>query len=82
VRTIDGLLYCNDGDWVESLTALVETLDGELKIVTWNRILAPGQPVLRWNDHDDEETAALADAENDGKKDAETDKQKAEALPA
>ena len=41
VRTIDGLLYCNDGDWVESLTALVETLDGELKIVTWDRILAP-----------------------------------------
>ena len=22
--TIDGILYCNDGDWVESLTALVE----------------------------------------------------------
>ena len=65
VRTIDGLLYCNDGDWVESLTALVETLDGELKIVTWNRILAPGQPVLRWNDHDAEQEemeAELAEA--------------------
>ena len=32
---IDGTLYCNDGDWVESLSALVETLDGQLKIVYW-----------------------------------------------
>lgn len=35
IRDIDGILYCNDGDWVESLTALVETLDGELKIIQW-----------------------------------------------
>ena len=28
--TSDGILYCNDGDWVESLTALVETAEGEL----------------------------------------------------
>jgi UDP-2,3-diacylglucosamine pyrophosphatase LpxH len=55
IRTIDGVLYCNDGDWVESLTAIVETLEGQLKIVTWNSILAPGQPVLRWNDVGDEE---------------------------
>ncbi|MGH6624255.1 MAG: hypothetical protein ACREBN_09800, partial [Burkholderiaceae bacterium] len=50
IRTIDGLTYCNDGDWVESLTALVETLDGELRIVTWNRLLAPDSPVPHWND--------------------------------
>lgn len=35
IRMIDGVLYCNDGDWVESLTALVETTTGELKIITW-----------------------------------------------
>ncbi|WP_261526239.1 UDP-2,3-diacylglucosamine diphosphatase [Burkholderia multivorans] len=35
IRDIDGVLYCNDGDWVESLSALVETLEGELKIVYW-----------------------------------------------
>jgi len=35
IRDIDGITYCNDGDWVESLSALVETFDGELKIVTW-----------------------------------------------
>jgi UDP-2,3-diacylglucosamine pyrophosphatase LpxH len=33
MRDIDGILYCNDGDWVESLTALVEHADGTLEIV-------------------------------------------------
>jgi hypothetical protein len=33
IRTIDGVLYCNDGDWVESLTALVEHHDGRLEII-------------------------------------------------
>jgi UDP-2,3-diacylglucosamine pyrophosphatase LpxH len=50
IHTMDGLLYCNSGDWVESLTAIVETLEGQLKIVTWDRILSPGEPVLRWNE--------------------------------
>ncbi|MGA1336903.1 MAG: UDP-2,3-diacylglucosamine diphosphatase, partial [Burkholderiaceae bacterium] len=35
IRDIDGTLYCNDGDWVESLSALVETHEGELKLVFW-----------------------------------------------
>jgi UDP-2,3-diacylglucosamine pyrophosphatase LpxH len=35
IREIDGTLYCNDGDWVESLSALVETNTGELRIVHW-----------------------------------------------
>ena len=55
IHTIDGLLYCNCGDWVESLTALVETLEGELKIVTWDSIHAPGERVLRWNDAETEQ---------------------------
>ncbi len=33
IREIEGTLYCNDGDWVESLTALVEHLDGRLEII-------------------------------------------------
>jgi len=37
IRHIDGVLYCNDGDWVESLTALVEHADGRLEIVDWSR---------------------------------------------
>jgi len=36
VRLIEGILYCNDGDWVESMTALVEHLDGQLDIVDWS----------------------------------------------
>ena len=31
----DGILYCNDGDWVESCTALVERASGALELVTW-----------------------------------------------
>jgi UDP-2,3-diacylglucosamine pyrophosphatase LpxH len=41
IREIDGMLYCNDGDWVESLSALVETLEGELRIVYWTVMQAP-----------------------------------------
>jgi UDP-2,3-diacylglucosamine pyrophosphatase LpxH len=32
VRDIDGVIYCNDGDWVESCTALVEDFDGRLSV--------------------------------------------------
>ena len=35
MRDIDGVLYANDGDWVESLTALVEHPDGRLEVVDW-----------------------------------------------
>ncbi len=42
MRMIDGVLYANDGDWVESLTALVEHLDGRLEIVHWSQRI--GQP--------------------------------------
>jgi UDP-2,3-diacylglucosamine pyrophosphatase LpxH len=40
IREIDGVLYCNAGDWVESLTALVETEAGELAILHWHDALA------------------------------------------
>ncbi|HSI49382.1 MAG TPA: UDP-2,3-diacylglucosamine diphosphatase [Ideonella sp.] len=33
LRDIDGILYANDGDWVESLSALVEHFDGTLALV-------------------------------------------------
>jgi UDP-2,3-diacylglucosamine pyrophosphatase LpxH len=56
IREIDGMLYCNDGDWVESLTALVETCEGQLKIITWKSILAPGKVVPRWDEDTEERT--------------------------
>jgi UDP-2,3-diacylglucosamine pyrophosphatase LpxH len=42
VSEMDGIVYCNDGDWVESLTALVETFEGELRLIHWrNRLTEP-----------------------------------------
>jgi hypothetical protein len=35
ISRIDGVLYCNDGDWVESCTALVEDRNGRLAIWNW-----------------------------------------------
>ncbi|HTQ32905.1 MAG TPA: UDP-2,3-diacylglucosamine diphosphatase [Stellaceae bacterium] len=35
IRDLNGVLYCNDGDWVESCTALVEHFDGRLEIIAW-----------------------------------------------
>jgi len=33
IKMIDGIMYCNDGDFVESCSALVETHDGNLMII-------------------------------------------------
>ncbi|TVR83319.1 MAG: UDP-2,3-diacylglucosamine diphosphatase [Rhodospirillales bacterium] len=38
IRDIDGITYCNDGDWVESCTALVEHVDGRLEILYWSKL--------------------------------------------
>ncbi len=35
IREIDGITYLNDGDWVESCTALVEHFDGRWEILHW-----------------------------------------------
>ena len=35
MRDFDGILYCNDGDWVESCTAIVEDFRGQLRILYW-----------------------------------------------
>ncbi|MEX8494451.1 UDP-2,3-diacylglucosamine diphosphatase [Sphaerotilus sp.] len=43
LRTVDGLTYANDGDWVESLTALVEHGDGRLEIIEWSEVLRQRQ---------------------------------------
>ena len=37
---VDGVLYCNDGDWVESCSALVEHRDGRLELLHWAEICA------------------------------------------
>jgi hypothetical protein len=44
------VLYCNDGDWVESCTALVEDWQGGLSIIRWaserERLLAAHEAPL------------------------------------
>jgi UDP-2,3-diacylglucosamine pyrophosphatase LpxH len=35
MRDIGGVMYLNDGDWVESCTAIVEGFDGKFEIVNW-----------------------------------------------
>jgi UDP-2,3-diacylglucosamine pyrophosphatase LpxH len=47
LREIDGILYANDGDWVESLTALVEHTNGRLEIVDWTDRAFPGRAAIR-----------------------------------
>jgi UDP-2,3-diacylglucosamine pyrophosphatase LpxH len=41
IRDVNGILYCNDGDWVESRTALVEHADGRLEIIRWGAKTLP-----------------------------------------
>ena len=46
IREVDGVTYYNDGDWVESLSALVEHEDGRFELIRWPRI----QPIARPED--------------------------------
>jgi len=38
LKRIEGTLYCNTGDWVESCSALVEKHNGELELLRWPHI--------------------------------------------
>ena len=40
MRTIDGVEYYNDGDWVEGCTALIEHFDGRMEILHWAEEIA------------------------------------------
>ena len=37
IREIDGISYMNSGDWVETLSALVEDFDGNWNLVYYNQ---------------------------------------------
>jgi UDP-2,3-diacylglucosamine pyrophosphatase LpxH len=47
MREIEGVLYCNDGDWVESCSSLVEDMNGQLRLIDWPKLKEqlPGVPV-------------------------------------
>lgn len=40
IHEIDSILYCNDGDWVENCTALVEDMNGRLALWSWEEMRA------------------------------------------
>jgi len=42
IRKIDELLYVNCGDWVDSCTAIVEHLNGELELIEWGKTMPAG----------------------------------------
>lgn len=44
MRDINGVLYMNDGDWVESCTALVEHADGRFELLDWAAELRMSHP--------------------------------------
>ncbi len=56
IKVIDGVLYCNDGDWVESLSALAETMEGELRLIEWRRL--GGVPREPWHEAREAEISA------------------------
>jgi UDP-2,3-diacylglucosamine pyrophosphatase LpxH len=40
MRTIQGVEYYNDGDWVEGCNALVEHFDGRMELLHWPEVIA------------------------------------------
>jgi UDP-2,3-diacylglucosamine pyrophosphatase LpxH len=46
MRAIGGVAYYNDGDWVESCTALVEHDDGRIELLNWADEIAARKPAV------------------------------------
>jgi UDP-2,3-diacylglucosamine pyrophosphatase LpxH len=64
IRQFGAITYYNDGDWVESCTALVEAADGQMSIIDWAQHVR--ERLAKANDRQNASTtkasAALADA--------------------
>jgi hypothetical protein len=47
IRPVDGVVYVNCGDWVDSCTAIVEHHDGRLELVrAWQAAALPAQSAV------------------------------------
>jgi UDP-2,3-diacylglucosamine pyrophosphatase LpxH len=49
MREVDGVMYINCGDWVDSCTAIVEHLDGRMELLIWgskHTSILPTAPVV------------------------------------
>ena len=58
-KYINGIHYLNSGDWVETLSALVETTDGEWKIIYYADWESARSPLFHAEDHDSDVLDAL-----------------------
>ena len=58
-KYINGIHYLNSGDWVETLSALVETTDGEWKILYYADWESARSPLFHAEDHDSDVLDAL-----------------------
>ena len=52
-----GIVYANCGDWIDSCTAIAETEDGELEVLTWQSVI---QPLLQRSEAPAEASLELA----------------------
>jgi len=55
MRTIDGVVYFNDGDRVESCSALVEHFDGRFELIHWPNVQIARNPDSPVHAHKDGE---------------------------
>ncbi len=66
MRMVNGILYINDGDWVESCTALAEHSDGRLELIDWvarsKLSLLPTKAAGLWPAADEYEAVRAASA--------------------
>ena len=37
IKDVNGTMYLNCGDWVDSCTAIVEHLDGRMELIVWGQ---------------------------------------------
>lgn len=49
VRLINSILYCNDGDWVESCSTIIEHTNGKIELLYWKNESNPFQENLNQN---------------------------------
>lgn len=60
MRDIEGILYCNTGDWVENCTALVEHESGELELIYWHDVVRQREAVSSATETAADQQAELA----------------------
>jgi UDP-2,3-diacylglucosamine pyrophosphatase LpxH len=64
MKNINGIDYLNSGDWVESCTAIVETLDGKWEIIDWLYLETTDELQQKLNESESEDSELLQQSED------------------